>query len=135
MWRKEQGSYICVQICNNYSYTLIIYKVIQQLIYNLALFLFYFSIFIYLFPLFCGSYLVLIRCEVLLVANIRIKLSLVLYLSSIIIQTFYFLLTIERKDLFFHYFIKTFLHSTNLLLYYTLSHYLKSCFDYLILNT
>ena len=92
-----------------YSYTLIVYKVIQQLIYNLALFLSYLSTSIYLFPLLCGSHLVLIRCKILLVTNIRTKLSLILCSSSIIMQTLHLLLIIERGDLSFLLLYKNFL--------------------------
>ena len=102
--------------------------------YNLALFLSYPSASIYLFLSFCGSYLVLIRCEVLLVTNIKTKLFLVLYLSSIIIQTLYLPFTIGRGTCLFHYSTKTFPHSTNPLLCHTLSHYLESRSAYLILK-
>ena len=83
-----------------YFCALIVYKVIQQLIYNLVLFLFYSSASIYLFSLLYSSHLVLIKCEILLVANIKTKLSLVLCLSSIITQTLYLLLTIGERPVF-----------------------------------
>ena len=76
--------------------------------YNLALFLSYPSISIYLFPSLCGSHLVLIRCEVFLVTDIRTKLPLVLCSSSIIIQTLYLLFTIEGGDLSFSLLHKNF---------------------------
>ena len=117
-----------------YSCTLIVYKVVQQLIYNLILFLSYSSVFIYLFLSLYGSHLILIMYEVLLVANIRIKLPLILCLSSIITQTLYFLFTIKKRTYLFHYSIKTFPHSINSLPYHILPHHLKSCSAYLILK-
>ena len=100
--------------------------------YNLALFLFYSNVSIYLLSLLCGSHLVLIRCKVLLITNIRTKLPFVLYLSSIIIQTLHFLFTIKERTCLFHYFTKTFLYSTNPLPCHTLSHHLESHSTYLI---
>ena len=44
-------------------------------IYNLTLFLFYSSVFIYLFLSLYGSYLVLIRYKILLVTNINFTLN------------------------------------------------------------
>ena len=102
--------------------------------YNLALFLFYLSASIYLFLSLCGSYLILIRCEVLLVTDIKTKLSLVLYSSSITTQTLYLSFTIERGTCLFHYFTKTFPHSTNPLPCHTLSCYIESHSVYLILK-
>ena len=102
--------------------------------YNLALFLSYSSASIYLFSSLCGSYLVLIRCKVLLVPDIRTKLPLVLCSSFIIIQTLYFFLTIGEETYLFHYSMKTFPHSTNPLPCHTLSHYLESHSIYLILK-
>ena len=115
-----------------YSCTLIVYKVVQQLIYNLILFLSYSSAFIYLFLSLYGFYLVFIKYEVLLLANIRIKLPLVLCSSSIITQTLYFLFIIEKKTYLFYYFTKTFLHSTNSLPCHTKLHHTKSHSAYLI---
>ena len=77
-----------------YSHALTVYKVIQQLIYNLALFLSYSSVSIYLFLSLYSSHLVFIKCEVLLVTDIKINLLFVLCLSFIIIQTFYLLLIV-----------------------------------------
>ena len=83
----------------------------------------YFNIFIYLFLTLYSFYLVLIRCKVLLVTNIRTKLPLVLCSSSITIQTFHLLFTIGGEDLSFSLFHKNFptLHKPS-----TLSHFVMS---------
>ena len=100
--------------------------------YNLALFLSYPSASIYLFLSLCGSHLVLIRYEVFLVTNIRIKLPFILCSFSIITQTLYLLFTIEEGTCLFHCFTKTFPHSTNPLPCHTLSRHLESHSAYLI---
>ena len=102
--------------------------------YNLALFLSYPNISIYLFLSLCSSHLVLIRCKVLLVTDIRTKLPLILYSSSIITQTLYLLLTIRERIYLFYCSTKTFSHSVNPLPCHPLSHHLESYSTYLILK-
>ena len=117
-----------------YSIILMLWQYIRSSSGLYTIYLSYSNAFIYLFFLLCSSHLVLIRCKVLLVADIRTKLPLILYSSSITTQTLYLFLTIRERIYLFYCSIKTFSHSVNPLPYHTLLCHLKLYSTYLILK-